>query len=253
MKQTSEAKKPFVVLSQARSGTNFLLSHLSNAEHLLIGWEPFNTPFFGWSVGPGHRIPADIEKKINSPEFRDMDLNFYLEFCAGFTGAFRGSNVLSAGFKIFPQHNAEVYWRMSEDPRFNCLLLSRKSILASYSSLLIALESSQWVRLRGSPQDENGRHKAVFNPELFEHYRSTYLECLDKTRSNLVKNKVSFLELTYEGITSSELDIYNIFDFIGVKAPSFSSTNLVKQGPVDVLENFVNPTDVRPYLDEEQS
>lgn len=88
-----------------------------------MGWEPFNGAFLAYQGFENFRIPAAVQARIQSKAERDRDPAEYVTYCAGLSEALEGSGVRCSGFKIFPEHNGDVYWRMTRDTRFNALLI----------------------------------------------------------------------------------------------------------------------------------
>lgn len=250
-----EPGKPFVILSQGRSGTNFTISKILLSQQVLIGWEPFNTPMFGYGGFEHFSVPPNVIRKMNSAEFRDADPNGYIDYCAGFTGALNATGVRRTGFKIFPQHNADIYWQMTRDPRFNALVIERASKLSSYSSSLIAHTTGKWVD-EGNENKDKGEGSAnqvqvSFNRDQFVSYLNSYDDQIRRTVENLEAARVSYLKVYYEDLVGTQETLRDVFAFLGVEGEPAAETFIKKQNDSNVLKRFVNPEAARPFLERE--
>ena len=124
--------KATVLLSDGRSGTNYLISRIVQTGTVNFGWEPFNDrakKYTGYRGFQTLDVPQSVLDRMNDKTFRQSDPDGYIDYCAGFTGAFDGTDVTVTGFKIFPIHNRDIFWRMTKDPRFEPIILQRRSVL----------------------------------------------------------------------------------------------------------------------------
>ncbi|MDZ4136363.1 MAG: hypothetical protein U1D06_12340 [Paracoccaceae bacterium] len=251
--------KPFVLLSKGRSGTNFLISKLQLTRQVLFGWEPFNQTFFGYGGAEHFSIPPKVMARLNDTRFRDADPAGYIDYCAGFTGALDGSGVKASAFKIFPvaPHNPEIYWKMTQDTRFRALVLERRSTLAVYSSLMIALKTNQWISRAGGEAGEAGgaapeQVQIPFRPKEFEAFRKVYRETFVTTEANLAQAGVEHLKIYYEDLVSDPQVFASILAFLRLDPVVVASTWVKKQNDSNVLNRFTNPEVAAPYLEQEQ-
>ena len=253
--------KPFVMLSNGRSGTNFLVSLLLSTKQVLFGWEPFNTSFKGYSGGKNFSVPKPVLDRMNDTSFRDTDPEGYISYCAGFTGALNDTGVKMTGFKIFPPHNEDVYWKMTRDARFRALVLERRSTLSVYSSLRIVKETKEWIsrdngsaeaQSEESPAPAKEQVKVKFHPKGFENFSAMYRERFIRTLDNLKNAHVEYLHIYYEDLVSDPKTIASILDFLGIDAPAAEETWIKKQNDPNVLNRFTNPEAALPFLEQEQ-
>ncbi len=247
--ETARTGRPVVLLSQARSGTNFLISRLQATRQILFGWEPFNQTFLGYGGYEFFNVPPEVRDRMNDVRFRDSDPDGYVTYCGGFTGALGGTGVRLSGFKIFPSHNADRYWKMTRDTRFRALVLERRSVLAVYSSLQIALQTREWV---ANPKaGERDQVRVQFDPKGFETFAAQYRGDFARTEENLRAASVDFLKISYEDLVADPQVFERILGFLDLDPPREPGIDMKKQNDSNVLKRFLNPEDARPYLERE--
>ncbi|MDP2738896.1 MAG: hypothetical protein Q8O82_09415 [Pseudorhodobacter sp.] len=249
----SKPGKPMVLLSADRSGTNFLISKLLMTKQVLFGWEPFNKRFKGHDL-PGHfSIQQDVISRLNSPDFRDRDSEGYISYCAGLTGALDGTGVKLSGFKIFPAHNSDVYWKMTRDTRFRALVLERRSVLAVYSSLKIASKTNVWViKKTNKPLEDQEQIKTVFVPKEFIKFAAAYRDGFKETIANLQQAGVDYKHVYYEDLVRDPACFASILNFLEIESNDIGESFLTKQNDPNILNRFSNPEAALPYLKQEQ-
>ena len=245
--------KPFVLLSSGRSGTNFLISKLLMTRQALVGWEPFNTPLFGYENQAYFSIAPQVIDRMNDVGFRDNDPDGYLLYCGGLTGAIDGSGVRVSGFKIFPDHNEDMYWQMTRDTRFKALVLQRGSVLSAYSSWQIALQTNEWTKVdRVKPAGAPDQITIEFDPSGFETYANIYRARFQKTVENLEAAGVEYLKFYYEDLVSNSECFESVLSFLGIESDAIGESWVEKQNDPNVLKRFSNPELVLPYLEREE-
>lgn len=248
-----ELCKPFVLLSDGRSGTNFLISKLLLTKKVLFGWEPFNKNFFGYDNQKHLDLPDDVALELNNTEFRDKDPAGYITYCAGLTGAFDGTNIKVSGFKIFPAHNSEIFWKMTRDTRFRALVLERRSALAVYSSTRIAKQTGKWAEVKnGKPSEAQEQVTTRFIPDEFIEFARSYRENFKITLKNLHESGVDYKHVYYEDLVADPTVFMSVLDFLGLDGSVDGETWLKKQNDPNVINRFSNPEEVFPYLEQEQ-
>lgn len=248
----SKPSKPFVLLSVGRTGTNFLISKLLSTNQIVFGWEPFNKTFLGYGIPDCLSVPQDVASRLNNSAFRDNDPDGYITYCAGLTGSFNGTKVKSSGFKIFPAHNSDVYWKMTRDTRFRVLVLERRSILAVYSSLEIAKKTKVWIVSKDNKQDKGKQIKTTFIPADFENFSMKYKNNFKDTLINLQQAGVEYRHYYYEDLVRDPACFPSILDFLKIESEATGETWVTKQNDPNVLNRFSNPGDALPYLKMEQ-
>jgi len=249
----SKPGKPFVLLSVGRSGTNFLISKLLLTKKVLFGWEPFNKNFFGYDNQKHLALPDDVALELNNTEFRDKDPAGYITYCAGLTGAFDETNIKLSGFKIFPAHNSEIFWKMTRDTRFRALVLERSSALSVYSSTRIAKQTGKWAEVKHGKPSEAQEHVTIkFIPDEFIEFARSYRGNFKITLKNLHESGVDYKHVYYEDLIADPTVFMSVLDFLGLDQRVDGETWLKKQNDPNVLNRFSNPEAVLPYLKQEQ-
>lgn len=272
--------RAMVLIADGRSGTNFLISKLLQTGKVNFGREPFNQGLNrgkDYGAQNGLDIAPAVIDKMNDAEFRTSDPEGYIDYCAGFTGALNGTGTEVSGFKVFPSHNPEIFWKMTKDPRFSPIILQRRSVLAVYSSLLIALKTRKWEQLRtdqktveepvktsllnalksrkwlqsrGGPKVVEEQVKVHFDAKAFEEFRCMYIGRFLRAEDNMRRNGIAYCKTYYEDLVADEKELIRVFAFLGLKPDTTTDSPLVVQNTTKVLDRFENPEDARPYLEQ---
>lgn len=239
--------KPFCILSRARSGTNMLVSKLRSTKKVFCALEPFNKTFDGFVNTQHFSVPEDVLRRMNDHGWRDREPYEYTDYILGFGGELNHAGISAVGFKIFPEHNADIFWKMSKDHRVNAIVLQRLDVLANFSSFKIALETSEWAKFAGDKKASE-QHKIRFDPDEYRMFKAEQDGSFEKTLANLSANRVSHIHVTYEDLVggASAFDaICNFLDLGRVDAPQ---SRYEKQNDANVLNRFINPEDAAPFV-----
>lgn len=204
--------RSFVILSDMRSGSNFLEHSLSQAKDVILHGEMFNPHHTSHDV-------ADLDRLAQS-----------------------GGAI--AGFRLFPDHNDAVLAQVLSDPYCAKVILRRNS-LDRYLSLALARHSDQWTWVAASEGQEG---RVPFDPETYEQilrqeaaYWPPIWDTLRET------GQVPFV-LEYEDLTRVQI-INGLLKFLGSATQVEQVSGHFKpQNPRAAQDKVTNPEDMAAAL-----
>lgn len=205
--------KRFIVLSRSRTGSNLLVSYLSNHPNIAVSGEIF--------------------AKLNGRKAEDVLSDTFSE---------QPFFVKARGFKIFYYHPLDdigvgIWDALVDMPDLHIIHLKRRNILRTVVSRRIAGLNDAWSSTR--QPDTNRATSVSFTPDELN-------ELLAETRDWESKGDEMFhnhqkLEICYEDLTDEPKRSFGkIARFLGVKA-SVPKTRLKKQNPQrlrDLVRNY---------------
>ena len=130
----------FVILSTPRSGTNYFLSKLVTIPELLLAWEPFNRGVTKWfdETDAFQRLPDLSRRALNNVRLRDANSLEFYETAFGRRSQLSLPGITAIGFKLFPQHDTNLFWRLTTDPEVKVIVLERANRFDSFVRLISA-------------------------------------------------------------------------------------------------------------------
>jgi hypothetical protein len=227
----------FVILTIARSGSNWLGSLLDSHPAILCHLELFNdrAPVFSFHFSR-REDPA-----VHDLEARDADPLGFLE------RVFRQSDGAELiGMKLLPAQNRAVLDAVCRDRTVKVVILRRRNLLASYASDQLAHKKDEWVRLPGLP--EKAAERAVFEPRGFVAYARVCQHEFERFRTQLRAADHGWFELCYEDLGQVEMRA-ELLRFLEVDPAVSLSSPFRRQNDPDPLRRFANPDLVRRHLD----
>ncbi len=222
----------YVILSHARTGSNYLVFSL--AQHPAI--EAHNEIFHEHTIylSSGENNVADELAK------RDADPVAYLN------ATLTQSTKPVRGFKHLLFYDEGIITYVLEHD-FRVIVLERANILAQYSSMEIAHQTGQWTLHQAekpvpAPQLD-------WNETAFEDYRADYLRCYCDLKQRVAPRSDPVLHLWYTELFAPGV-MGRIFAFLGLTdSGAIPAAGIRKQNTNQILERFKQPDVVRAYLE----
>lgn len=224
----------FVIMGLPRSGTTYLMSLLNAHPDIYCSGEQFN-PYA--IVG----IKGDDVKTLDAVLERDYDP-------VGFMERFFAANDVPqhkrVGFKFMIGHNINVLRRIAEDTSLCLIYVHRDNKLAQISSLLKALQTTNWAQLNPSEDDHlkirAGARKISQHWQEYETLDFLYDAWFEQLPHRRLK--LEYRELFASGFED------RICEFLGVDRDPDMKSELFKQSSNKIIDRFVNKAEVRTYF-----
>lgn len=215
----------FVLVSVARTGSNYIVGMLNKHPQVLCHYEIAN---------PSYVIGPMAHQDILTGGLRQNDPDEFLN--VAFSAPKKEKAV---GFKIFGGDVEHIVNRVMKDSSVRKIILSRKNRLASFSSMKIAEKTGQWgVR----PGEDILKTKVHFCKEEFFDYLTKLEDFYENLRVDLNARNQEFLEVFYENL-KGERQNQDIFNFLGVDMPCDFVFDSKKQNGHNIIERFENQND----------
>ena len=229
------AKVNFVIVSQPRSGSTFLIDTLSSNEQVFCDNELFNLSRIA-------RLDAnDDNSDPAAVQYRDRDpVAFYHQF---YESTF-AKNVYALGFNFMLGHHAEVLKTIVEDQDLKIIYLERENKLAQASSWFRALHDRIWATREWGQIDFE--HKTNFNRYAYNEYIRA-AQTLDYLFKLAVSERGNLLHVTYTEFSDIKTLLMRIASFLTVRN-EFRFSDIKKQNPNRIGNRFIETKEVRKYL-----
>jgi len=203
--------RPFVVVSQARTGSNLLVSLLDSHPHIDARGELLQR-LQGATV-------ASRLSEIYGPKPR---------------------RIQAAGFKCFYYHplddpEAPIWSQLRAVDQLHVVHLTRRNVLRTVTSRGLAGLTGEWLERRPSPAGGavEAKPRVRFTPEeltlAFEQNEAWAAECAEGFRDH------PMLDVVYEDLASGPAAIDKVVAFLGV-GPHSLTTTLRRQNPEPLSE-----------------
>jgi LPS sulfotransferase NodH len=228
----------FIVLSQARTGSNFLLSLLDFHEQVVTYGELFVAPdSIGW-----HRLKYD--KYWQSKSLISLMLHRPQEFLQKKVFRKYPLPIAAVGFKIFydqaKEGDIKTVWEFLRSQQdIKIIHLKRRNPLKSLVSLKKALITKQWIAVNQEEVKDQSQDISI---------TLTYEDCLkyfQKTDDNILHHDTFFsqhpmIDIYYEDLCADNINQTNIIqDFLGLNYRPLKSYTL-KQSSLSLSESITN-------------
>ncbi len=232
----------FVVLSNARSGSNMLQSMLDEHPQVTCFGEAFN-PSYG--KGYANWVCKSFLRRMSDKYLRDYCMGAYLDSLC--TVESRG-DIRAVGFKVlYPgQFNRcpsfRHYWQTHE---FKIVRLIRRNLLRRYVSSMIANKENRW-----SASEHRGERVTVMVDIDDLHRAFSRMEAKNRG-SDALANEFQNIMVDYEQLVSNRDGIMrNIFEFLGVgeDEAAIVAPRTAKQNPEKLDMLIENYDEVRAAL-----
>ena len=228
--------KRFVILAMARTGSYMLTSFLNTYDDIVCFGELLKK-------NPLNEIDHlglfdKIDNKFNTLKYRQKHYKEYLENIFSIC-----SDKPYIGFKLMLAQNEKALKHIIDDDRYKIILLYRKNILASYSSMLISKATGQAV---ARTNEDIKKANIYFKQKHFERFWRRRDRLYAKVRS-LLKEHRDYLEIEYDTIRLNS-GLQGVVNFVGAKYEYLPQLVTRKRNTSDIINRFVNCNEVEAYL-----
>ena len=203
----------FAILSVGRSGTNYFVQKIGFLPGVLFGWEPFNQRLDDWfdSTDLFNALPQDVRSIIHDKNMRDRGHEEFYKAVFSPESKISLPGVSALGFKLFPSHSPNLFWKVAADRGMKVIILERKNCFDTFASLLMAVTGNDFTMT-----EFNKKGLLTFDPIAFDSFVQL-TDCIyEGLKINLKLNKTEFIHLYYEDFTTSEDAFVRTCEFIGV-------------------------------------
>ena len=225
----------FVIVSQPRSGSTFLIDTISSNEQAFCVNELYNLTMIA-------RLDSkDDNTDLAAVQYRDREpVSFYHQF---YVSDF-AKNIHALGFNFMLGHHADVLKTIVEDQDLKIIYLERENKLAQASSWFRALDDRLWATRESVQIDLE--HKISFNRYAYNEYiRAT--QTLDYLFKLAVLDRGNVLHVTYADFSDIKSLLMRIASFLTIR-DEFTYSDIKKQNPNRIGNRFVNAQEVKKYL-----
>ncbi len=227
----SPAKVPFLILGEARTGTNLLADLLRSHPKVSVAGEILN-PYNPEGIRLSLR-PAAVLRHIRRA-LRALD------------GECRGAQTHIQHFRL---HGIPIEMLCGELPEIRFIVIYRRSLAEQFVSWKLAKQSGRWV---GNSDSAVHKTRCIVEPQEFQAWcanvRDRFAEVTNC--SALWERSIS---IAYEDIATSPQSILaeRVFPFLGVE-PISVQTRLRKQNPRPLNQCVENYREVADLLNRER-
>lgn len=224
----------FVIVSRARSGTNFLRGLLNTHSQVIAFGELFaQADAIGWQIAGYGQTAKQLALFQRDP----------VGFLQAYVYRKYPRRIAAVGFKIFYYHPANDGWKpvwqyFRDQDDLRVIHVKRRNILATHLSLRRARQTGQW---------ENRSHAREECPKVMLSYE----ECLDvfqKTRhweqtTDAMFDPAKKIEVAYEDLSADYMgEMARIQRFLGVDDEAVQPSHFKQntQPLSDAIENYID-------------
>lgn len=231
LRLSGQTMRYYVILCHARTGSNLLVNVLAQHPSITSHNELFHeqTVYFA----DKRAVSEDMIRRRDAAPIDFME------------AVLAEAKTLIVGFKHLLFYDESIIDYVMSQPHFQIILLERKNILAQYSSMQIAHQTSQWTLHRGDVPVE--ATSLAWNAEDFHIYADAYRRAYSDLKQKLVASGSDWLQLHYSDLQDGTA-FERVFDFLGVEAIRIDTGVICKQNTSRVVERFSQPQQVRDYL-----
>lgn len=221
----------YTILCHARTGSNLLVSALAQHPAITSHNELFHERTIYYADAQPVR-DSDVQQRNHAP------IPFLEAVLAQATTPV-------VGFKHLLFYDGAVIDYVLGQPAFKIILLDRENILAQYSSMQIAHQTSQWTLHRGdtpvSPTTLD------WDADDFNAYAADYRRAYAELKQRISASGSAHLNIQYRDLQSTKV-FQQVFDFLGVEPIPVDTGVIRKQNTSHIVERFAQPEQVRDYL-----
>lgn len=236
---TLSSGREFVVLSFARTGSNFLIEMLNFHPNLKCHGELF---------APKGIYYRGNYRWLNKRSDFWTKLRDWFPLCSlrFFQFSLLSSRVV--GFKLFDEHSQWVRQFVLSREETKKILLLRRNFLRAEISLQIAKKTDAWVQFSNNQE----REKIVFDVVGFWEHLGSVRKFEEEVEEFLKSTGQSYVKLFYEDINGADLGkkMMEIVRFLGLDVYEFQEkqVRLRKQNPHSIRELVTNYEEIEASL-----
>lgn len=210
-----------VIVCQARTGSNLLVSLLNSHPNVSISGEIFDF--------------------LNGQSTKDIWNNQFKKY---------PKKIKVVGFKIFYQHpfdgEKDVWGIINKDPSILIIHLTRKNTLRSYISLKIAEKTNRWHESINS-KDFPSEKKIKVDIEEYSKYCIKTDNYIKLTQKHFSKSH-DFIELSFEELTKDNQKCINKISASLALETFYVSTKMIRQNPEPLNNLIINYNEVESFM-----
>lgn len=179
----------FIVFAHQRSGSSMVVGTLRNNPKILSFGEIFNKSRITYNVGGYDNNSLKMQYLREKYPITFLNRNIFSSY---------NNDIQAVGFKLFPRHLdnnkfSSVWDWISKNKDVKIIFLTRKNLLATYTSLLIAKKTGKFSIRHESERTEEQVEIDIEECLAYFNERERYhLQALDRLKNNLL------LEISYE-------------------------------------------------------
>ena len=115
----------------------------------LLAWEPFNPGVTKWfdETDAFQRLPDLSRRALNNVRLRDANSLEFYETAFGRRSQFSLPGITAIGFKLFPQHDLNLFSRLTTDPEVKVIVLERRNRFESFASYVTVVREFDYLKL----------------------------------------------------------------------------------------------------------
>lgn len=229
------AKRLFVILTQARSGSYLLVDLLNQVPDIRCHPEIFK---------PGRlELAQDLKQHINwTIVRRDERPILYMK------RIFSIGNHAATGFKLFPGHNGRLLAHVTAAKYIHKIVLLRHPI-SRYISRLRAEATGRWVEQVKNPDEQASSVSLIFDPSRFELFLQQHNRFVADNVDAAAAHPEAYTLIDYEEVVSFRA-LERICRSLGVQPVDTSTItpSLQKQTKEPLPELVSNYNEMKAYL-----
>jgi len=220
----------FVVITQPRSGSTYLVETLNSNPQLTCENELFN---------PRQIVKIDSSQTDDSPPALRKRNNRPIQFLQNFYASADNTKVSAIGFNFMLGHNFKVLNYLLNQEEIKIIFLERENKLGQASSWFKALDDRIWAT----------KNSKDIQAEKISFKRFQYIgqinlsKTLDSLFKRAIKNRPNTLRVTYSDFAHLDSLLASVARFLNVDN-QFQPSSLLKQNPNSLIERFANPKQV---------
>ena len=226
----SLGRKNFVILTQRRSGSNFLILLLNQHPQIICHSELFDRKLCWTEPKTSFFEPGNLIIRLLKNLFPITFLRFILN----------EKNRIS-GFKIFSDHNSKVLNYLSRNNNIKVIILKRQNFLKREISEQVALKTGAYIQFSENKNVED----ITFDVDKLRDNYNNYTVFFKDFINGLKDDKRDFCVVHYEDLISENYGVAmrQISDFLGLDSWAFNINKVPskRQGtrPMsNVLKNY---------------
>jgi LPS sulfotransferase NodH len=236
METTNQTPSKFVIVSEARCGSNYLVDLLAGHPKVMCLEEIFHRTQIHSS--------RHIEKEFTIKE-RDLDPD---KFIHEVFSSEKAKKKTHHGFKLISAQSPDMVTFIANRPEYKIIFLTREDKIAQYSSRKIAGQTNEWLKLKQDSGDPT--HEAPSFPKttfkLSEYILFLIQSYIHMTYYNRITEQkdTTCLHLTYEDITLRD-GLNRVLSFLELSTDYSLKSKMIKQNASKTIDRFDNAKKIK--------
>ena len=229
--------KKFAILTQQRTGSNFLVGLLNSHPDVRCLSELFIKD------SGKHRGRIDFLQKLDvvfhPQQYR---IEHWRDYIAAIIAHYGDKPCF--GFKLMLNQGMSVAEAIIHDPTYAVIVLHRENALAAYSSNLIAMATGQGI---AHTDTVIMKHRPTFDAKHFRRWQKRSGAKFNRMKATLEQSGRPYVELEYLDVPKRETH-QAIFSHLGIRRDVELTSDHKKRNASNIIERFSNPEEVEREL-----